>query len=148
MSPLVTASCSQGEVLCSGNGPQERFTTSIMWQSDICRGRFQGRWCRKRSICWRWRCLRRCCCNIPIYDPRKEQFGAAESRFWYISCYTTLSWLYQKRLGKLSYRHITGQWKIDTARILWCIVRRGSGAHWPTARMLQFSEENINWELV
>ena len=37
MSPLVTASCSQGEVLCSGNGPQERFTTSIMWQSDICR---------------------------------------------------------------------------------------------------------------
>ena len=30
MSPLVTASCSQGEVLCSGNGPRERFTTSIM----------------------------------------------------------------------------------------------------------------------
>ena len=76
MSSLVTASCSKGGVLCSGVGPRERFTASIMWQSDMRRRRVWARWCRKRSIC-------------------------------------TLSWLYQKRLGKLSYRQITGQWKIE-----------------------------------
>ena len=81
MSPLVTASCSQGEVLCSGNGARERFTTSIMWQSDICRRRFRARWCRKRSICWRWHCLRRCCCNITIYHPEKNSSGLLRADF-------------------------------------------------------------------
>ena len=43
MSPLVTASCSKGGVLCSGDGPRERLTASIMWQSDMRGRRFRAR---------------------------------------------------------------------------------------------------------
>ena len=35
----------------------------------------------------------------------KEQFGGWD-RFQYICGFTTLSWSYQKRLGKLSYRQL------------------------------------------
>ena len=119
MSPLVTASCSKGGVLCSGVGPRERFTASIMWQSDMRRRRVRARWCRKRSIwCW-WHYLWRCCCNITIYHPEtgKRTVRGWDQRVGQIFIHFFIHLSYQKRLDKLSYRQLSSHWKMEASKL-------------------------------
>ena len=61
---------------------------------------------------------------IKQFHARKEQFGN-ENRFgtdfniFPDSGFPTLSWSYQKRLGKLSYRQLASHWKMEAFYSIW-----------------------------